>query len=267
MRPPKKHGEPIDQCIYCGSHAGLSDEHVLPYGLSGDIVLRKASCKACAAETSRLEHKLLRGHWWPYRQILGLKSRRAKGAVPDLTVTVECADGSSVKAQLPMAKQSVAMVFELFPPTILEGRQQLETPYAREAFMKPLGPFPSIVRIEHKIYRLSPSDRLNIPIDFNAGDLCRFLAKVAHGFAISRRGLDACSTYFLPPFILGELAGVMTYVGGAASPFIGSSLPGAGLHALMDRVNGDYLTVYIQLFRDGGDPPPIYEVVVGRIAA
>jgi hypothetical protein len=255
----------INQCIYCGSIESLSDEHVLPYGLGGDIVLKKASCLKCAKITGQLEQRLLRGHWWPYRQFLGLKSRRSKTPVPNLKVMVERFDGSEINATIPMLKQSLAIGFELFPPSILEGKERTEIPYAKNAYMKPLGPTPSVVRIEGKLYRLSPLEKITIPVNFEAGELCRFLAKVAHGFAISRRGLEACSDYFLPPIILGEVAGAMTYVGGANSPIIGSLLPCTKIHALMDRINGQYLTVYIQLFRDGGDPPPIYEVVVGKL--
>jgi len=255
----------INQCIYCGSIESLSDEHVLPYGLAGEILLKQASCASCAKETGRLEQRLLRGHWWPYRQFLGLKSRTSKEPVPDLTVTVERLDGSKISAQIPMAKQSIAMVFELDPPSILEGKQRLEIPYARNVYMKPLASSPSVVRIDGKLHHLTPFEKLTIPVNFDAGELCRFLAKVAHGYAISRRGMDACYKYFLPPIILGEVAGAMTYVGGTKNPIIGSLLPGTKIHALMDRVNGQYLTVYIQLFRDGGDPPPIYEVVVGEI--
>ncbi len=255
----------INQCIYCGSLSNLTKEHVLPYGLGGDIILEKASCEICRDITCKLEQRLLRGHWWPYRQFLGLKSRTKKEAVPDLTVTVERLDGSKISAQIPMAKQSMAMVFELDPPSILEGKQRLEIPYAKNVYMKPLAPSPSVVRIDGKLHHLTPFEKLTIPVNFDAGELCRFLAKVAHGYAISRRGINACSEYFLPPIILGKVAGAMTYVGGTKSPIIGPLLSGTKIHVLMDRVNGQYLTVYIQLFRDGGDPPPIYEVVVGEL--
>ncbi len=209
--------------------------------------------------------RLLRGHWWPYRQFLGLKSRRSKQPLPDLQVTIEQANGERTPASLPMAKHSFAMVFRLAPPTILSGSVSTEMPYATEAFLRTLGPMPGAVRVRGKVHRLAPNEKLNIPVNFHAPDLCRFLAKVAHSYAIYRRGLAACEEYFLPRFVLGEEVGAMTYVGGASSSVLGSWLPGNGTHALLDRVQGPFLSVYIQLFRHEGDPPPIYEVITGRL--
>lgn len=245
--------------------APLSDEHVVPYGLSGTLVLPKSSCSRCAVETSKLEMRLLRGHWWPYRQFLGLKSRRSKQPLPDLQVTIEQPNGSTLPATLPMSKHSFAMVFSLAPPTILSGTVSTEIPYANEVFMRTLGPMPGAVRVAGKIHRLAQQEKLNVPVNFSAPELCRFLAKVAHSYAIYRRGLDVCEEYFLPRFVLGEEAGAMTYVGGATSSVLGSWLPGNGTHALLDRIQGQFLSVYIQLFRHQGEPPPIYEVVVGRL--
>lgn len=257
---------PVGQCIYCWTvQQPLSDEHVVPYGLSGTLVLPQSSCSVCAQKTSKLERRLLRGHWWPYRQFLGLKSYRSKNTLPDLQVTIEKANGEKTPATLPMAKHSFAMVFRLAPPTVLSGSVSTEVPYATEVFLRTLGPMPGAVRVQGKVHRLAPDEKLNVPVNFHAPDLCRFLAKVAHSYAIYRRGVDACEEYFLPRFVLGEEAGAMTYVGGASSSVLGSWLPGEGTHALLDRVQGTFLSVYIQLFRHKGDPPPIYEVVVGRL--
>jgi hypothetical protein len=236
----------------------------MPYGLGGDLVLKDASCPSCSKETSKLELRLLRGHWWPYRQFLGLPSRRAGEAIPDLPVTVIRADGTNLPARLPMAKQSVALVFEFDPPSILSGTMRDDEPYAPRLYMKYVAASPSVVQLEGSDYRLKSDEKLNIPVAFEAADLCRFLAKVAHGYMISRNGLNSCSEFLLPPLILGRTAGAQSFVGGNSSPTVGPRLPGGGLHAMVDRVNNGFRTVYVQLFRDHGDPPPIYEVVVGR---
>lgn len=257
---------PVGQCIYCGAiDVPLSDEHVVPYGLSGNLVLPKSSCADCADVTSRLEGRLLRGHWWPYRQFLGLKSRRGKKELPDLHVHIVHANGDRTDATLPMAKHCFSIFFRLFPPTVLSGRVSEEAPCASDLGYRMLGPMPGAVRVQGRVRQLTPFESIHFPVDFNAPDLCRFLAKVAHSYAVYRRGLSACDEYFLPPFILGQESGLMTYVGGASSPVLGDWLPGSGTHALLDRVQGQYLSVYIQLFRHQGDPPPIYEVIVGRL--
>jgi hypothetical protein len=264
MGEARRRRDPLAQCIYCGSKDSLTDEHVIPYGMSGDLVLRDASCPSCAKTTSALELRLLRGHWWPYRLVLGLKSRRPRDVVPPLKVAIEKADGTTVDALLPMEKQTVAMVFHLDPPSILKDDVCTEEPFAPRVSMKFLAPVDR-VEVDGRLQLLGPKDKLTIPINYKAEDLCQFLAKVAHGYAISRRGPNACKKYFLPPIILGNLMGARTYIGEASSPFLEARLPGGGVNGLLDRINGKYLTVYIQLFRDKASPPPIYEVVVGSI--
>lgn len=265
MGQAKKRTFPIGVCIYCGNTDSLTDEHVIPYGLGGDLVLNEASCSACCEITKKLEGRLLRGHWWPYRRFLGLKSRRPKEQNPDLPVTVRHSDGVESKALLPISQQTIALVFELDPPSILRNEICTDIPSAPRVYMKHFAQLPSTVYIDNKEYKLSGDDKLDVPVSFDASDLCRFLAKVAHCYAISRRGTNACYEYYLPEIVLGKVEGALTYVGGADSPFIEKHLPGSAIHSLMDRVNDGYLSVYIQLFRDKGDPPPIYEVIVGRI--
>ncbi len=112
---------------------------------------------------------------------------------------------------------------------------------------------------------LRSNEKIRLPVDDSAIELSRFLAKVGHSYAISKRGLTYCKEYFLPKIILGKTEGALTYVGNGSSELLGARLPGNELHALMERRNGDFLTVYIQLFRMIGDPPPVYEVVVGSL--
>lgn len=265
MGQAKQRSNAVKQCIYCSDVNNLTDEHVLPYGLGGDLVLKKASCQNCAKVTSQLEQRLLRGHWWPYRRYLGMKSRRPSEQDANLPVLLKREFTEDRKAELPINEQSIALVFELDPPSIFRGEYRSDAPAAPRVFMKQLGPPPKAVLIDGNSHQLLPDEKLEIPVNFDAGDLCRFLAKVAHGYAIHRRGLSAFEEFFLPEIILGKTQGALTFVGGNSSPFIGPRLFGSGINSLSDRVNGEFLTVYIQLFRDSGAPPPIYEIVVGRL--
>jgi hypothetical protein len=52
---------PVGVCIYCGSGDNLTDEHVLPFGLGGNLVLPKASRKRYAAITPAFEGRVQRG--------------------------------------------------------------------------------------------------------------------------------------------------------------------------------------------------------------
>jgi len=51
----------VGQCIYCGKKdVKLTDEHIIPLGLNGFLLLKKANCNACAAITSNFEREVLR---------------------------------------------------------------------------------------------------------------------------------------------------------------------------------------------------------------
>ncbi len=68
--------EPAGHCIYCGRTDGLSDEHIVAYGLGGTIVLPRTSCPQCRKITGRFEHMVLRGPMWDVRALRGFPSRR-----------------------------------------------------------------------------------------------------------------------------------------------------------------------------------------------
>lgn len=251
-------------CIYCNSTDGLSDEHVLPYAMGGQIVLKKASCPRCSKVTGSLEQKLLRGHWWPYRKKLGFQTRNpdASKELKSVKITTSC--GEVLDAEMPLESFVAAMVFELTPPSILSGMESTGKPFAKRAGMKMIGEMPTEAIVDGVRVRLSPYDRVEFPVNFDSDDLTRFLAKVAHGYAISREGIGAFQELYLPEYILGRTDGILTYVGGYESPVLMPVLPGGGCNRMMIRSRGDLISVCQQFFIDGGDPPPIYEVVVGK---
>jgi hypothetical protein len=83
--------------------------------------------------------------------------------------------------------------------------------------------------------------------------------------SIYQNGLDGCKDYFLPKLILGNGDGALTYVGGCSSELLKPILPGKGLHSTFERISNEFRIVNVQLFRDSGDAPPIYEAIVGTV--
>lgn len=264
MGESKRRARGIGKCIYCSSTDNLTDEHVLPYALGGQLVLKQASCEACASITGRLEQKLLRGHWWPYRKKLGLQSRNPRAANELKSVKIIRHDGAVIAGKMPLESFVAAMVFQLAPPSIITGETRRGEPFATNAFMKMLGPMAKEADVDGKTYRLLPNDKVEFPVNFDSGELTRFLAKIAHGYAISKEGLNAFDEFYLPEFIIGRTDGIQTYVGGYESPIKMTILPGGGYNRMMMRTRGNLISVCIQLFIDRNDPPPIYEIVVGR---
>lgn len=76
QRAPKFEYPPVGHCIYCGNAKNvLTDEHIIPFGLNGNLVLPKSSCKKCAQITSKVELHVLRGFMENGRRAMGISSR------------------------------------------------------------------------------------------------------------------------------------------------------------------------------------------------
>lgn len=259
---------PVRSCIYrcrdrVGSEGILSREHVLPYGIGGTMVLPRASCEVCRTATGQLEERLLHGPWWPLRIHHGLPSRRPDEQPDTFFGTLET-DAGIENVEVPADEYPGVLILQFPPPSIIQGMVSEGLPTATQMYFKYLSGN-AITALTQRGILVPGTRNLNLPINLSADDLVRFLAKVALSYAVGQRGLDAFESIYVREIICGQTEGANTYVGGASSPLIGPLLPGTGLHALMDYVHNQDLCVYIQIFRATGDPPPIYEVVVGRL--
>ncbi|HXZ41151.1 MAG TPA: hypothetical protein VEG68_10455 [Terriglobales bacterium] len=73
---PLKRYAALNQCAYCDATDNLSDEHIIPFGLGGELVLPKGSCEKHRKATSKVEDFALRRYLCPLRSHLGLPSRK-----------------------------------------------------------------------------------------------------------------------------------------------------------------------------------------------
>lgn len=254
----------VGECIYCAATAGkLSREHVIPHGLSGEWVLPRASCEDCGRITSRLELELLRGHWLPHRVRLNLRSRRPHLLPEFFKATVEDEYGTRT-ALLKAAEFSGMVVCTFGRPSVIEGVISTGPPLASGLAWIGTGDMGRLVAMADP--RPSSNRKVTLPVGQDVETLVRFFAKVAWSYAVGVRGLSAFRECFVKELVLGRVDGANTYVGQVEVSF-GDRLPGDGLHALLVREHGDLLSVCIQLFRETpASTPPIYEVVVGRLA-
>lgn len=146
-RNAERRSASIGKCIYCGAIEGLTDEHVIPYGLGGILVLPNASCRVCAAVTSALELRLLRRPWWPYRRALGLTSRRPNEQPDDFPVTLKPKSGEAIKARLRASDHPLLTMCLFPPPAVLEGEQNNDVPVGKVVIM-PVAPLPRSVIVD-----------------------------------------------------------------------------------------------------------------------
>ena len=95
---------PPARCIYCGSRGdpGLHREHIIPKGLRGMLVFRKASCAECGSETHAVEGRVINPLFGASRHITGIKrtkepslklfSKKADGPAPTVEVHADLSE-------------------------------------------------------------------------------------------------------------------------------------------------------------------------------
>jgi hypothetical protein len=205
---------PVGKCIYCGSDGGpqgLSDEHMVPFSLGGGAILPKASCGACATETSKIELYLARQIFHSLRSHVGAPSR--KKSLP-----------STLSATISVGEQ--------------EGSYEFLASDQPFALMLPTWDYPGIMRqvqptedfsvCNIRAYKFVPEDLRELLgladgapdplVHIASGTLnnilfARAIAKIAYCNVVARYGLGGFRPLVLPDLILGRYPCVPYFVG------------------------------------------------------
>lgn len=247
------------RCIYCDKLVDkcgpLTDEHVIPYALGGNITLPSSSCRSCATITSRFETAILRGPFRAFKERIGLPSR-SKNRPKSLPIF--CVNGDEKKRmQIPLEHYPVTIQLpHILGPTIANypenyGHHRMPWLFAEEGKLESLG----------DIYSVEQFALNEIPLSAFG----RMLAKIAHCVAVNKYG----PTGFVP-FLRGVILGTSgegyyRYVGSIDDPATVEG--GATSHTfqlyLEQRDNIRFLVCQIRLFANLGAPS--YRVVVGQL--
>jgi hypothetical protein len=68
-----------NRCIYCGAtDVELRREHVIPFGLGGNIIFPRSSCKECERITGAFEQFCLRSMMGNFRVRYDFPTRKSK---------------------------------------------------------------------------------------------------------------------------------------------------------------------------------------------
>jgi hypothetical protein len=260
-------------CIYCGAEDHLSEEHIIADALGGRLTIPRASCADCADITSALELRVIRGLYGDARAAIGMKrghGRRWPKKFPvqidrsvswkNLTVTktpyteLEKFDVAEVEA----IDHPGAMVCPILnePAGFLTGNLDHHKRTFKIAVAYPDG-------FKERLSRLGGGAVIG-GYRPDREDFGRFLAKIAHSFAVGLFGIGS----FIPvltPLIRGEgdLTDIWRYVGAPVDqiPIVETN----HLHVLspIDASNarGRLLIVRIRLF--ASNKLPAYDVIVG----
>lgn len=249
---------PFDSCIYCGSTDQLSDEHIIPFGLGGTLVLPKSSCAQCATVTSKFEMAVLRREFQSLRVLEALQSRSKLEKAPKAFPLTIKKRGKEKEILLHVKNHPIFIHFPRFnPPGMLTGRPQ--------------GPGVQINALDSVAFGMDPVKvlrRLGAEafIHHQRSDpnsFARMLAKIALGYAAAEDTLVLIEEPSpLRKVILGEETEIGNWVGNFLEPNIGRTKE---LHHLIlreDKLSG-YLIAEVQLFSNSETPN--YLVVVGKL--
>ena len=257
------------RCIYCGSDGGndgLRDEHIMPYSLSGNTVLLKASCRVCEGITSRLDGYLAHatfGHLRPHANV------QSRSGYPKTLPAVIQRSGEERVVDLMTEDHPFFTNMPVWDtPGIMRGAAPTDVfdpCYAHVYWYVPPN-MKEILNLENdEDARVRDASRIpNVPL------FARAIAKIAYGHAVFMLGLDGFRPLALPDIILGKYPNIPYFIGSEMDQPSPPEERGR-MHSiqLLDVFVGrmKYLVVRLRLFAHSGTAEfgmPFYNVVVGQ---
>jgi hypothetical protein len=237
----------VNRCIYCEASPSpelLGDEHIIPFGLNGNLVLPKASCAECGRVTGTVvEQEVLRKMLIDIRTHHKMNTRRPKDRPTKLRVARFRRDKSFERwDNVSLSDHPFAMFLPNFAlPTEITGG-----PHHNGFIMHGGGLYapPEFIPL---LTRFGPG--AGYVQMFHPEMFCRMVAKIAHSYAVAELGMNSFEP-FLPDVILGKAPSISRFVG--TLPF--RSAPTEQLHRLsINRAKG-LVQVQVRLFAKYGGP-------------
>lgn len=245
----------IGKCIYCGTTDGkLTEEHVTPFGLSGQLVLLNASCEHCAKVTSSLETTLLKHQWFAARAALRTRTRRPKERGKPQPMLIE-KDRKIQTIQAEWQDQWKVIQLPIFPaPAHIDGR--LYTSGIESTSMDQF----ELSEKGEEIAKRHGADKVLLP-NYPVEVFARFIAKMAYGYAVERYTLNGFEEVYVVPAILGKTNDIGRWVG--CSDRREFPVRDCTVSAGFKIISKDELIVKIKMFPqfDGAE----YVIVIGRV--
>jgi hypothetical protein len=256
---------PVGRCIYCLSEiAPLTDEHIIPDGMNGDIILNEASCEICQIEINKsIENPAMNNFFRNIRYRMGMGSRRKNKRPKTLPLRVPIAgsDASKIEGKINLDlwepkevpyDEHLTMVSLLWlqPPGLLRGLSRGESENT-----PPIGTWVYSMVGQKSQTPVLISSKIDPFVQL------KLIAKIAHGFAVYRYGLDGFAPY-LTDFIRGkEFSDPNFFIGnefGPPQPPIKS--PWHVKSSIL--THGQIILVRVRLFANIGSPT--YVAAVGQ---
>jgi hypothetical protein len=208
---------PVGECIYCGSKDDLTKEHIIAYGLNGNAILPKSSCKKCAKITGTdIEQKFMRGQARAVRAALGFQTGRKK-EVPSTFPVVLHKCGKRQRVEVPLSDFPPILLLPVFPaPGFMRGQHGVGIT-SQETVAISLRENTSPTEVLQEIGRRYGADGIAIDrVDHQA--FARLIAKSAYALAVAEYGLANIKEKYVVPAILGKADDLGTWVGSSPQP-------------------------------------------------
>jgi len=241
----------IGKCIYCNSTSELTDEHIIPYGLGGPWVLKKASCKKCATLTSHLEFDVLRG---PYLRLRASQKLPTRRSLPS-NFTIEAKfKSNNTTSELPITPDYLPVSFPMYdPPAYYDGRS-----VAKGVTITGLHSIIVNPNLEQHLKNKGVTE-ITASTTFKGGSFERMICKIAYGYAVATYGLDNIKEKYILPIIMGTDEEICRYFGCESTEMTISPL----YHRIRTEESGGLIVGKVQLFGVYGTP--IYSVIIGHL--
>lgn len=260
--------DPIGFCIYCGKSGPsvkLGDEHIIPYGLGGRLVLPDTSCKDCEKIIGAyVEHQILRRMLGDIRTWRRIKRRKRKKPYKPAPMLIDI-NGELEEHDVPASEDrlNITAMCSLHKPRILEGKHPLAYDKSSVAQVWLNIAIGKTAR-ENTLRKFPNASRINSIASFHPELFARMLGKIGHSFAVAEIGLDHFKPLLRKAILGEEMWNHGYYVGGEPNPIPPSKYSTElGLRRLRDPKGKEYVVARIRLFGDLG--APVYYAVVGEL--
>jgi hypothetical protein len=252
---------PVGYCIYCGARPPatvMSDEHVVPRGLGGGLIIKRGSCEDCRKTTQKFEEACLRGSFLPFRVKAGLQKPTNKDRPKKLRLKIgkdltdAMVDVEDFPHWLHMPRFSEPGIFS-------QRDHGLDTIELRmETFANPS-------KLDD--YAGKHGGQISEDVEFQLKPFCQMLAKIAHGFSLFTHGPENFRP-ILTDLIRGLDDDIGYYIGERPLPIgIPENLFANSAHKFFSSImplNGvNFICTYVQLLATYS--APTYCVVTGEL--
>jgi hypothetical protein len=254
--------QPIDLCIYCGSghvQEKFTDEHIIPYGLGGKLILPSASCKRCQDATSKVELFCLQRMLGNARIHLNSPTRRPKKRPKSLATLINV-DGRGETRSVSIPDHPFIFILPSMEPAgFFMGSPDRSGHKNFSLWFRNIQPDTASRIRQLGTHEVEQCDT------FNLCEYGRMLAKISHAYACAEMGMNSFEP-LLSDIIRGLSGNVSGLIGGSRF-FNQPTSDGLSLHEIelhhVKHGGALYLVSRIQLF--ALLQAPSYEVVVGRL--